>query len=427
MAALFRSMPLSLIQLISEQTMPNLLAVLRLRPARLVHLATPRTAARSGWIVEAARQAGLHPEVELITLSSMPSMPEAFNAVRQALHQTREAGHKPVVNFTGGTKLMSIAAYAAALHKDHRAMSLYVDTEDETFVDGRTAEGLATLLEDDFSFTPLHRTITVNTVAVANGRERVTGGRSWETLAPLAHHLFAHPLEEQATQEAVFGNNGFLPRGQAPAAPEHWLTLLERPLTLPVEVARLAAEAGLVRGGAEGLCRLPDTSRTELEALAASRARNEFVVDYDRRRMAATSALQRPLAFLTGTWWEVIVAEAAKRSGLFRDLRWSASAGVRGGADLEEDILALDGVQVVCISCKRGGERSRLIPHLEELNARARSVGGYYTRRFLAVYLPPKGRFGFNLRQRTFELGIRLLTPGDLANADSFARFSAGE
>lgn len=420
-------MPLTLIQLISEQTMPNLLAVLRLRPARLVHLATQRTAARSGWIVEAARQAGLHPEVEMVTLSSMPSMPEAFNAVRHALQQARETGHKPVVNFTGGTKLMSIGAYAAALHRDHRAMSLYVDTEDETFVDGRTADGLAALLDEDFSFTPLHRGVTVNTVAVANGRERVTGGRNWEALAPLARHLLAHPIEEQATQDAVFGASGFLPRGLSPGTPEHWLALLDRPLALPTEVARLALETGLLRAGADGVCRLPDGSRAELEALAGSRARSEFVVDYDRRRIAATSVLQRPLAFLTGTWWEVIVAEAAKRSGFFRDLRWSASAGVRGGADLEEDILAMDGVQVVCISCKRGGERSRLIPHLEELNARARSVGGYYTRRFLAVYLPPKGRFGFNLRQRTQELGIRLLTPPDLLNAESFARFPGGE
>jgi len=47
--------PLTLIQLVSEQTVQNLLPVLRLRPDRLVHLAAPRTINRSNLIVEAAR------------------------------------------------------------------------------------------------------------------------------------------------------------------------------------------------------------------------------------------------------------------------------------------------------------------------------------------------------------------------------------
>jgi len=47
--------PLTLIQLVSEQTVQNLLPVLRLRPDRLVHLAAPRTVHRSSLIAEAAR------------------------------------------------------------------------------------------------------------------------------------------------------------------------------------------------------------------------------------------------------------------------------------------------------------------------------------------------------------------------------------
>src|SRR2546425_1095957 len=143
---------LALIQLISEQTMQNLLPVLRLKPARLIHLATPKTAARSAFIVEAARQAGLQPAVELLTLSAMPAMPETFNAIKTAILEARNKGQTPVVNFTGGTKLMSIGAFSAALNQ--KALSLYVDTEDALFVDGRTVDGLATLLDDDFSFTP---------------------------------------------------------------------------------------------------------------------------------------------------------------------------------------------------------------------------------------------------------------------------------
>ena len=58
----------------------------------------------------------------------MPGMPETFNAIKEAIAEAKGSGTTPVVNFTGGTKLMSIGAYAAALHQDHKAISLYVDT-----------------------------------------------------------------------------------------------------------------------------------------------------------------------------------------------------------------------------------------------------------------------------------------------------------
>ncbi len=415
-------MPITLIQLISEQTMQNLLPVLRLKPARLVHLATPETVARSNHIVEAARQAQVRVEAETHLLSRMPGMAETFGAVKTAIQQCQGAGRTPVVNFTGGTKLMSIGAFSAALNPNHRALALYVDTMDEIFVDGRTSEGLSDLFEGDFSFTPLTRSLTVNTIAVANGRERVTAGRDWHPFLPLATHLFRQPGDEQATHEALYGKNGILPRAQTPQRPDQWAELLDREFQLPPAVTKLALAAGLVRASASGACRLPDVSRAELEALAEVRAQKRFLPDYDARRIAATDAVQQSINFLTGGWWEVIVADAVERSGLFRDIRWSANAGQRGGADLEEDILAVDGVQVVCISCKRGGARSRLLSQLEELNARARSLGGHFTRRFFAVNLPLAGSVAKNLTQRARELGIRLLTPSDLAKADAFVR-----
>src|SRR5438067_857322 len=108
---------LALIQLISEQTMQNLVPLLALKPAHVVHLSTPKTAARSAQIVEAARQANVIIELESIRLSEMPSIPETSRAVLRAIVAAREAHQIPVINFTGGTKLMSIGAYEAALHE----------------------------------------------------------------------------------------------------------------------------------------------------------------------------------------------------------------------------------------------------------------------------------------------------------------------
>jgi hypothetical protein len=60
---------------------------------------------------------------------------------------------------------------------------------------------------------------------------------------------------------------------------------------------------------------------------------------------------------------------------------------------------------------------------LDELDNRARSIGGTFTRRFLAVVKPPSGRYAESLRKRAKELGgVRIITPADLNSAETFAR-----
>jgi len=175
---------LTLIQLISEQTMQNLLPVLRLQPTKLVHLATPRTEARSPLIAEAAWQSKCPVELETIRLSNMPSMREAHGAVVRSIEDTKSDGVECIVNFTGGTKLMSIGAYVAALN--NKTASLYVDSQEAVFVDGQTGDGLETWFKGDLSFTPILRSLSVHAVAKANGCPRVTGGREWKKMLPLA-------------------------------------------------------------------------------------------------------------------------------------------------------------------------------------------------------------------------------------------------
>jgi hypothetical protein len=70
---------------------------------------------------------------------------------------------------------------------------------------------------------------------------------------------------------------------------------------------------------------------------------------------------------------------------------------------------------------QRGGAKSRLLPLLEEINARARSLGGSFTQRFLALAQKPSGRVLQNLEQRAQQLGIRLLFPEHLSEPDPFA------
>ena len=411
------SSPLTLIQLVSEQTMQNLLPVLRLKPRRLVHLATPRTVARSALVAEAAGQAGHDIELETITLSAMPGIRETRQAVLAAIERSGAAEQDVIVNFTGGTKLMRIGAYVAAAK--HKVPSLYVDTQDALFVDGQTGDRLTELLDGDWSFTSLVPLLSVNAVARANGCARVTSGHDWQAFLPLAQNLLSNPDAEQAAHDAFQGGQGLFPKSE-PRKPIDWLPFYERDISLPKAVGRLAIEVGLmVSGSREDSVRLCPATRSEMESLAANQSAH--IQGYASRYYRAVSPLQRAISFLSGGWWEVILADNMRRCGRFRDIRWSVQVGERGGPDLEEDVVALEGVQIVYVSCKRGGHRSRLLPLLDEINARARSMGGTFTRRFLAISRKPQGQVLANLKRRANELGIGLVFPEQLKAADPFA------
>lgn len=405
----------TLIQLISEQTIQNLLPILRLKPQKLVHLVTPKTAARSAVLKAAAKAAGIDPELESIQLSAMPGIPECFNAVTEALSKTKE-GMQPVVNFTGGTKLMSIGAFAAAQTK--KVPSLYVDTQDACFVDGATSPEMNALLAGDWSFTPIRNQLRVDVLGIANGVSRITSGKPWQVMLPLAEHLFNHIADEEATHAAIYGPTGLFPKGLEPRTSKDWLMVLDKSISLPAPVAQLAIEAALVRPGpSDSKVLLPDACRAELDFLA-----HHQVPDFATRYFKAVAAIQHAAAFLTGAWWEIIVCDAAQKSALFRDLRWSAQVGDRNGPDTEEDLLGVDGVELLYINCKRGGAKARLLPLLEEVRARAATMGGSFNRRFLAVLQPPQGKAAANLQQQAARLGICLITGNNVYQPGIFSR-----
>ncbi len=406
---------ITLVQLISEQTIQNLLPVLRLRPVRLVHLVTPKTAAKSAMLRAAAKSAGMEPELETIQLSAMPGISECFNAVSQTLKDMPADG-QAVVNFTGGTKLMSIGAFAAA--QSLQVPSLYVDTQDACFVDGATSPVMNALLSGDWSFTPIRKQLRVDVLGIANGVSRITATKSWQEMLPLAEHLFGNIADEQTTHAAIMGTNGIFAKAQEPRTPKDWLSILDKPIRLPATVASLAAAVNLVRPGSKAdEVLLPDSSRAELQHLAQHQ-----VADFAPRFFRAVSPMQQAVAFLTGGWWEVIVCDAAQKSGLFRDLRWSCQVGDRNGPDTEEDVLGVDGVELLYINCKRGGAKARLLPLLEEVRARAATIGGSFNRRFLALLQPPQGKTAANLQQQAARLGIRIITGQTIYQPGVFAR-----
>lgn len=409
----------TLIQLVSEQAMPNLLAAMAIHPGRIVHLCTDTPAVREGSasLCRAYKASGLHAEIEEERLSPMPSMREVNNVVGRLLREDDKA----VLNFTGGTKLMSIGAFAAAL--SCKRPSFYVDTVGNAFIDGHTAPGIDALFPNgDTSISQIKHALSVPLVAIANGVERVGGGKAWEPFRPLASFLLEN--EKAATDAQAWAAKTLQSEPFDFMARKAWiLQLYAQPLPDKLlSIADPAIAAELFERRDDGLF-LHGRWKKPIESFEPGpdpkAFKNPMVVKAFR---SCHEEAIFPLQFLQGTWWEVAVAAYLAQRGDCRDIRWSVQAGARNSdsTDMEEDILGIaNGLNLLYVSCKLGGDRSKLSRFLEETAASAKRVGGSFAHKVLAVCLRPKPYQWRQLTGRAKELHVEIITREDLLAASA--------
>ena len=413
------SSKVALIQLISEQTIPNLFPICALRPSVLIHLTAPKTAPRALQIKNAAVVAGVNAEFFNRPISSaMPGIQETAFFVGQAVQIARDKNFLPLVNFTGGTKLMSIGAFQQAA-KDG-VPSFYVDTQSNCFVDGGTGGDIRPFFGGEVSFSKIIADLTLDVMVVANGHQSVSEGRDWRGHLGAARAVRDNSEDTRQLQAVLeHGEKAHFPGGKIPRDPAGWLRVLGVSFAVPLSLFPHLLSAGLLDPtSTPEAALLPSWTEPELMFLAQAKAQGTYIENYNGRCFEAMRPLQHFPTFLSGGWWEVIVTEALERAGRFHDLRWSADVIQQGGNDLEEDILALDGCDAVCVSCKIRG--IRLVPYLDELNGRSKAIGGTFTRAFLALHQPPTGKAWKDLLARARQLRIRLLTPDNLDTPASF-------
>ena len=391
-------MSMTLVQIVSRQTMPNLLAAMAVRPERIVHVCTPAMKSVSGNLSGAYSDAGLQVQVTEKDVAVHSAMSEVFECVKGIASENPDV----VVNFTGGTKLMSIGAYGAAT--SCKLPSFYVDTETGRFLDGRTGSGIRGVFpEDNLDIAQVSRQLKVHVIANANGIERVTAGQPWRKYAKLADILLRNPTVEQACHNFASNAVSRAPRKYAEQK-KHWSEQYSNPIDMPEDVCRAAVEAGLFE--------------EENGAFYASQEHSRKLADLDLNRpcpppmiFEAFEAAVWPFAFFNGNWWEVAVMDFLSKSGKYHDLAWSVYAGSRrdDSTDMEEDILGVDGVNLLYVSCKRGGDKAKLSRVIEDVNSSSKRIGGEFAKKVLAVYVPPTGKQRGRLVNRCKELGIHLL------------------
>jgi hypothetical protein len=393
--------PIGLIQIVSEEAMPSLLPMLALKPAAVTHIVSGSFEQHSMHIMRAADSVGAAPdpnEYEERILQQMPSMADTNRAVSDAISVLQRKGLRPVLNFTGGTKLMSIGAFKAA--SAAAVTSLYVDGGNRCFLDGGTGPELADLLPTGLSLDTLAPKLSVTMFLVAHGCEQKSRSRNIDALVPLAKHLLMNREDEELAFQAMAGKNGAFAKLKSVRNTNKWREADKISFQLPEKLAKVAEMAGIIaRDGDQATLRAESTGSKVHDPGLSLQARYQF---------------------FEGGWWEVVVADAVARCGDFADVHVNVSIAKGGRNPMEEDVLAVQGLQLAYFSCKRSSA-DKLVRHLEEVDASARRLGGKFARKYLAVcHLPDWMRS--DLQKRAAQLQVKLLEPPDIADDASLLR-----
>ncbi len=353
----------TLIQLVSEQTMQNLLPLLALRPERVIQICSndPHFKQIAVNFEKGARKAGSRAEFQTYALQSQSPLPEE---VRQAHKQLLPVFPGAIVNITGGTKLMSLGAYLGA-SEFHDTAILYCDTVNKRFVQ----VGRKTLPSSLPAFDSVASLLTVPMVMAAQGKD-------------FREASFTEQLLE-------FGRTAWGLRMQHHEAISAWTGAIRN--SLPRNKNRITDSPAALRQFLQTPLP-PAGSDAASDYLDAAAQAGLLRVEPDGRAYFATeprrSSIERISNLLDGAWLELAVAEMARVSSRFADLHWSVEPEKTGEDYGETDLIAVDrkNLNLAIISCKTSTERVSTLEHLSSWRDRARTLGGSHATGHLCLF-----------------------------------------
>jgi hypothetical protein len=401
-------MPTTLLHLVSEQTMQNLLPLLALRPATVVQVrSSDKRFARMAESLKAAVQAlratapyrDLNPEFfEMIIDEASPDTDRTRRKVGEAISLWPDA----VVNLTGGTKPMAIGAFLAAQYQ-HEPV-LYCDTQKRRFVSLNEKRPLPALPH----FDEIAGHLSVEAVMAAQGVSH-SGWRGETPDAALVKFgsraldcRLDHP--EELLNFARELRNDFKPNGRTLRTPQ-FATRNLSPIThlkTPgiIEYLRVAAASGIVQEQADGFRFFPNMTRRDCE---------------------------KTVDLLEGGWLELGVYSLLVSNARFGDVQWSLKPDNQDAAGFgETDLVAVDRATtgLALFSCKSTPPK---LEHVEALRQRKETLGGRFARAVLCIAhsgAPERERLGFWCRA----LGVELLVGREIVSAlDGRSPDKAGE
>ncbi|MDA1277401.1 MAG: DUF1887 family CARF protein [Verrucomicrobia bacterium] len=360
----------SLLHLVSEQTMQNLLPLLALKPKTVIQVRSAderfKRAAENLKLAVASLQKtsfyhDLSPQFfEIVIDEQSPSADQTRRKVGESLSLWPGA----VVNLTGGTKPMSIGAYSAAAYQDEPV--LYCDSQTRRFLSLNERRPLPKLR----GFKEISESLTVESVLAAHGinPEKLHSVKPTEQQRECARNIHTLYREKRAevTQFARRVRDQMHPRGR----------------TVPKSDIDRVLAAGLPG---------PDND-TEHEYLSAA-AKTQWITERQgkwfyqltgntlRKEDRVQAAMEINKA-LIGGWFELEVFESMRTSGRFGDLRTEVQSRDHSQQAIgETDILGIDLQQLglVFVSCKLSDEfLTKPLEHVFATRHRALEFGGTF-------------------------------------------------
>jgi hypothetical protein len=366
---------LTLIHLVSEQPMPNLLAIIAVRPERVIQIASQdlRFVAVGDHLIQAADALGIDAEFRSMVIPSSHPSPED---VRYLIKQMVSVFPNAVVNITAGTKLMSLGAFQGA--SEFRIPILYCDSVRREFV--RVDASHSSLVSAPFD--AVARSLNLKAVMAAHGK--APGDWKFDTASPAQINFGRIAWELRAPVSPAFDRGSY-------GEPLRAFFRSDKG-RIPGKPATLQALAS-----ANILDALPSVPSDEVLAFLDAAAEAGFLerrkVGFRLARGVSVSSklrshVERVANLLDGSWLELSVLHFAAQSGRHQDLHWSvepSAAGAKAAEYGETDVVAIDSDRstLEIISCKTG--LSQPLEHLEGLRTRANNLGGSHAIATLAV------------------------------------------
>lgn len=348
------SHPKILIQLIGAQAQPNAVCIKTVNPQVVVNVHTEKTKTVANHLEDFLRTHLRHIRYQSIQASAFPSVDETkvlFGKIFTLLRE-KVGDAEYIVNYTGGTKPMSIGAFLAGL--ECGAKLLYVENANVI----REGEGLEVSRQWRPQQLSLEETLAIEGTAIQDTVE----------LSPrriaMAHQI--RRLREKENKK--FKENRFC---FYPASKEQSFKKVPSNITEHFKkVLRFGIENGGIFNDLIALC------KEEAWLNPDSSISGELLNDFKK--------LSSVNAFLDGGWWEVLVAEAFKRLAPGDSTRWSVTAA----GNMEDDVLSVFAGRLFVVSCKAGYDQKGFKSEFHRIADRAKQLGGSHAVPVFARYGP---------------------------------------
>ncbi len=325
--------------LMGAEQMPNVIGVLYDRPDVVIPVVT-KSSRRT---VESLKAALNYAGCGCIVEEPIEVLPYDYEDCRSVIAKVVDEG--ATVNWTGGTKVMALAA-----HEVDAGKRLYVNTEDNE------------ILEEDSRGRSSHpidsAQLGVNAVV-----QIAASGNAFESglTADDIHRMHAPDPSLIQAANAIFDLS---------SAGQRDLRLLSRKspvrLSLDKDTVAMLMNAKLIMPAANGCHQLHYETLT--------------------RPFHRESAQEANARFLTATYLEVFIWSQLKTRGAFDDLLWHVQVNPHQQGRLSEfDVIVSSENRFLVIDCKTGVNPQQLASIIEETHASTRKVGRIFAKWVLYI------------------------------------------